>query len=254
MMLRGIYTAAMGMLVEEAKVNTTANNLANVDTAGYKKDSLVFSTYLKKEIYRTESLTDKQNRSAIGTLESGVVLDESQAYFSQGAIEMTNRQYDFALKGDGFFSIETDDGRRYYTRNGQWHRNNEDFLVDSVGNYILNDAGERITINEQIFVAADGSITQEGVLTGRIAVVQFEDNTGLRKVGDNYYAETEFSGEPQQNFVASVIQGGYERANVNAVREMLNLITAQRHFEITQRVITTEDQLLDAAVNRVGRV
>lgn len=199
-------------------------------------------------------MTDKQDRTAIGRLESGVVLDESQAYFSQGAIEMTNRQYDFALKGDGFFTVETADGRRYYTRNGQWHRNNEDFLVDSIGNYILTDAGERIKANEQIFVAADGSITQEGVLTGRIAVVQFEDKTGLRKVGDNYYAQTDFSGEPQQNFTASVIQGGYERANVNAVREMLNLITAQRHFEITQRVITTEDQLLDAAVNRVGRV
>ena len=253
-MLRGIYTAAMGMLVEEAKVNTSANNLANVDTAGYKKDSLAFSTYLKREIFRTESLTDEQKRTPMGKMESGVVLDEAQAYFSQGAIEMTNREYDFALKGDGFFTVETTDGSRYYTRNGQWHRNNENFLVDSVGNYILTDAGERITINDQLFVGSDGSITQEGVLTGRIAVVQFEDNTGLRKVGDNYYAQTEFSGEPDQNFTASVIQGGYERANVNAVREMLNLITAQRHFEITQRVITTEDQLLDAAVNRVGRV
>ncbi len=253
-MLRGIYTAAMGMLVEEAKVNTTANNLANVDTAGYKKDSLVFSTYLKQEMFRTESLTDKQKKYPIGKMESGVVLDESQAFFSQGTIEMTNRQYDFALKGDGFFTVETADGRRYHTRNGQWYKNNENFLVDSVGNYILTDAGERITINDQIFVASDGSITQEGVLTGRIAVVEFEENTGLRKVGDNYYAQTDFSGEPEQNFTATVIQGGYERANVNAVREMLNLITAQRHFEITQRVITTEDQLLDAAVNRVGRV
>ncbi|MEA1884829.1 MAG: flagellar hook-basal body protein [Thermotogota bacterium] len=253
-MLRGIYTAAMGMLVEEAKVNTTANNLANVDTAGYKKDSLVFSTYLKQEIYRTESLSEEQKRSNIGKMESGVVLDESQAFFSQGAIEMTNRQYDFALQGDGFFTVEREDGRQYYTRNGQWHRNSENFLVDSVGNYLLTDGGERITINDQIFVASDGSITQEGVLTGRIAVVQFDDNTGLRKVGDNYYSQTEFSGEPEQNFSATVVQGGYERANVNAVREMLNLITAQRHFEITQRVVTTEDQLLDAAVNRVGRV
>ena len=253
-MLRGIYTAAMGMLVEEAKVNTTANNLANVDTPGFKKDTLAFSTYLKQEIFRTESLTDEQRRYPIGKMESGVVLDESQAYFSQGAIEMTNRPYDFALQGDGFFTVETPEGRQYYTRSGQWHRNNEDFLVDSVGNYLLTDAGERIQLNDDIQVAPDGSITQEGVLTGRVAVVQFEDNTGLRKVGDNYYAQTEFSGEPEQNFTATVIQGGYERANVNAVREMLNLITAQRHFEVTQRVITTEDQLLDAAVNRVGRV
>ena len=253
-MIRGIYTAAMGMLVEEAKVNTTANNLANVDTAGFKKDSLAFSTYLKKEMFRTESLTDEQKKYPIGKMESGVALDESQTYFSQGAIEMTGREFDFALKGDGFFTIEKADGSRYYTRNGQWYKNNEGYLVDSVGNYVLTDADERIMITDQIFVASDGSITQEGVLTGRIAVVQFENNTGLRKVGDNYYAQTDFSGEPAQNFTSSVIQGGYERANVNAVREMLNLITAQRHFEVTQRVITTEDQLLDAAVNRVGRV
>lgn len=253
-MIRGIYTAAMGMLAEEARVNTTANNLANAETAGFKKDTLAFSTYLKREIFRTESLTDEQNRYAIGKMESGVVLDESQAYFSQGSVVQTGREYDFALNGQGFFTVETDDGGRYYTRNGQWHRNHEGFLVDCVGNYLLTDSDEKIMINDQMRVSSDGSITQNGVLTGRIAVVEFEDQTGLRKVGDNYFAQTPFSGEPRQNFTSEVIQGSYERANVNAVREMLNLITAQRHFEITQRVITTEDQLLDAAVNRVGRL
>jgi len=253
-MIRGIYTAAMGMLAEEARVNTTANNLANVDTAGYKKDSLAFSTYLKKEIFRTESISDEQKMIPIGKMESGIVLDESRTYFSQGAIEMTAREYDFALKGSGFFTVETEDGMRYYTRNGQWNKNNQGFLVDGKGNYILNDADERILLGEFTTIASNGSITENGVLTGRLAVVDFERDIGLRKVGDNYYAQTSFSGEPIQNFSSSIIQGGYERANVNAVKEMVNLINAQRHFEITQRIITTEDQLLDAAVNRVGRL
>jgi len=253
-MIRGIYTAAMGMLAEEARVNTTANNLANVETAGFKKDTLAFSTYLKREMFRTESLTNEQKRYAIGKMESGVVLDESQTYFSQGSIVQTGREYDFALNGEGFFTVETTDGDRYFTRNGQWHRNHEGYLVDGSGNFLLTDSDERIMITDQMRVSSNGAITQNGVLTGRIAVVEFEEQTGLRKVGDNYYAQTSFSGEPGQNFTSQVIQGAYERANVNAVREMLNLITAQRHFEITQRVITTEDQLLDAAVNRVGRV
>ncbi|HOO33144.1 MAG TPA: flagellar basal-body rod protein FlgF [Thermotogota bacterium] len=253
-MIRGIYTAAMGMLAEESKVNNISNNLANVDTAGFKKDGLAFSTYLKKEIFRNESEDHFNKRTNVGKMESGVVLDESKPWFEQGAIEMTGSEYDFAITGEGFFTVETADGRTYYTRNGQWHRDNENFLVDSVGNYVLNDAGERITIEEGFRVDQDGSIYENGVLTGRIDLVTFDNPDGLRKVGNNYFAATDYSGPSQQNFDATVVQGGFERANVNAVKEMVNLINAQRHFEIAQRVITTEDQLLDAAVNRVGKV
>jgi flagellar hook-basal body protein len=123
-----------------------------------------------------------------------------------------------------------------------------------VGNYILNDAGERISVEGEFLVDQDGSIFENGVLTGRIDLVNFANPEGLRKVGNNYFAQTDFSGEAQQSFTATIVQGGYERANVNAVKEMVNLINAHRHFEIAQRVITTEDQLLDAAVNRVGKV
>lgn len=253
-MIRGIYTAAMGMLAEESRVNNISNNLANVDTAGYKKDGLAFSTYLKKEIFRTQSENHKQDMLPIGKMESGVVLDESMPYFSQGTIEMTDSEYDFAITGDGFFTVETADGRTYHTRNGQWHRDNDDFLVDSVGNYILSDAGEKIQIEGDFMVDQDGSIYENGVLTGRIDLVNFSNPEGLRKVGNNYYAQTVFSGEAKEDFATTIIQGGYEKANVNAVQEMVNLINAQRHFEIAQRVITTEDQLLDAAVNRVGKV
>ncbi len=253
-MIRGIYTAAMGMLAEESRVNTISNNLANVDTAGFKKDSLAFSTYLKKEIFRNEAENHLGKRTPVGKMESGVVLDESRPYFEQGTVEMTGSAYDFAITGDGFFTVETADGRTYYTRNGQWHRDSEDFLVDSVGNYILNDAGERISVEGEFLVDQDGSIFENGVLTGRIDLVNFANPEGLRKVGNNYFAQTDFSGEAQQSFTATIVQGGYERANVNAVKEMVNLINAHRHFEIAQRVITTEDQLLDAAVNRVGKV
>jgi flagellar basal-body rod protein FlgG len=253
-MIRGIYTGAMGMLAEEARVNNISNNLANVDTAGFKKDSLTFSTYLKKEIFRNQTENHRQKLVPIGTLDSGVVLDESRPYFKQGAVEMTGNEYDFAITGDGFFSVETADGNTYYTRNGQWHRDGDDFLVDSVGNYVLNNAGERITIEDGIRVDRDGSLYENGVLTGRIDLVTFPNPERLRKVGNNYFAQTAFSGEAEESFSSVVIQGGFERANVNAVEEMVNLINAQRHFEIAQRIITTEDQLLDAAVNRVGKV
>src|SRR6056297_1465491 len=112
-MLRGIYTAAMGMLAEEAKVNETSNNLANVETAGFKKDRTTFKTYLMKQIERTDVENNRIVRTPIGKLESGVVLDDTEPYFKQGDITYSGNSLDMALKGEGFFTVENANGEKY---------------------------------------------------------------------------------------------------------------------------------------------
>lgn len=251
-MVRGIYTALMGMLVDQAIVDNTANNLANVDTTGYKKDSQAFRSYLQYEILRVEPERGRQKLTALGTLERGVTLDEVRTDQTQGAVESTEVNTDFALQGDGFFSIEGKSGESYFSRNGNGKIDAQGFLTNSNGDYFLNDAGDRILFSSNTVVDRVGNIIQDGVIQGRLAVVRFENPRYLIKSGYTYFRATEQSGVAQPDLMTTVHQGFEEKATVNAVREMINLINAQKHFDLNQKVIMTQDALMDSAINKVG--
>jgi len=156
------------------------------------------------------------------------------------------------VEGNAFFTVEGIDGQNLYTRNGEWKINNEGILVDNIGRYILNDAGERINFAEAAGIDYNGNIIENNIITGRIGTVSFQDSEKLLKIGNNYFVPTKASGDPAQDFESRIFQGYIEKSNVDALREMVNLIEAQRHFDIAQRVITTEDALLDAAINKAG--
>ncbi len=251
-MVRGIYTAVMGMLVDQAIVDNASNNLANVDTTGFKRDTQAFRSYLQHEILRIEAEDGRQKRTPLGTLERGVTLDEVRTDQSQGAVDMTEVNTDFAIDGEGFFAIRRPNGEVYYTRNGNAKINVQGILVNHNNDPFLNDAGETIPFTAFSLVDNQGNILQDGVIQGRLGLYSFESARHLEKVGYTLYKPTPRSGEPQADFESAVYQGYQEKATVNAISEMVTLIAAQRHFDIAQKVITTEDQLLDAAINKVG--
>jgi len=255
-LVRGLYIATMGMLLDEAKLNNLANNLANVDTAGYKSDRLAFRTYLEREIYRREPHPEQSKVALrrIGKLEMATVLDEVRMDMSHGRIEETGSPYDLAIKGDGFFAV-TNGENIYFTRNGNFYRDAQGRLVTSEGYRLLDTRGNTIVVGFNDYIAPDGTVRGPSEEPRSvIGVYQFENPAGLRKIGYTMFVTTVESGEPVLVGNPSLMVGFLERSNVEPLREMVKMIEAQRHFEISQRVITTTDALLDQVVNQVGRL
>lgn len=220
-----------------------ANNLANVNTSGYKADRVVnetFSTLFLQNLQNGRPLGDL----AMGTRVAGVVTD-----FSQGPLRASQNALDIALVGDGFFVVETPQGQAY-TRTGQLSRTADGYLVTQRGDFLLDINGQRIFVGDR-----DPSISKEGVVTrkdgtysGQIAVATL-DVEQARKAGDNLWVGTETSRQPAGTLVR---QNFYEASGVSSVKEMVEMITTLRSYETSQRVIQSIDGTLDRAVNSVG--
>lgn len=265
-MLRGLYTAASGMLARDMQQDAIANNLANVNTTGYKRDQAVFRdfpTFLKHRMNDDVLVTQHGHidfQPAIGLLGTGTTVDDIFTHFEQGQLQQTDNTFDLALWGDGFFAVQTDNGEKY-TRNGNFTLNSEGELVTMQGYNVLDVNGNPINIlfNDVAF-APDGTVIAVSQDSNdpitNIKIVQFDDNRGLKKIGENLFVETEYSGEPVLAGTpqVEVRQGYVERSNVNIVTEMVQMIEVQRAYEANQKVILNHDNLLGKAVNEVGRI
>jgi len=246
-MYRGVYTAAMGMLVDLTKIDTLSNNLANVETNGYKADALAFKTYWEKEIYRIKPEPENRevNVKKIGKLEQAVILDEVRTRFEQGVLEQTNVPTHLAIQGDVFFAVRKGN-EVYYTRNGEFIRDVNGRLVNTQGYYLLDRNGRELIVPENISVDETGNILNEnGNVVGTIGIYSLQNP---RKIG-----ETLFTGEAQlaqENF--RILPGYIEKSNVNVVREMVKMIEAHRHYEATSKTIVVHDELLNKVINNVG--
>ena len=246
-MYRGVYTAAMGMLVDLTKIDTLSNNLANVETNGYKADALAFKTYWEKEIYRIKPEPENRevNVKKIGKLEQAVILDEVRTRFEQGVLEQTNVPTHLAIQGDVFFAVRKGN-EVYYTRNGEFIRDVNGRLVNTQGYYLLDRNGRELIVPENISVDETGNILNEnGNVVGTIGIYSLQNP---RKIG-----ETLFTGEAQlaqENF--RILPGYIEKSNVNVVREMVKMIEAHRHYETTSKTIVVHDELLNKVINNVG--
>ncbi|WP_456400652.1 flagellar hook-basal body protein [Mesoaciditoga sp.] len=227
----GFYTATMGMLVEQAQVDTISNNLANVNSPGYKSDSISFKAMMKRPLYEANEFEKKK---FIGDTYNAVVVDTVQPNMQEGTIKETHGKFDYAIEGRGFFAVR--DGKRIlYTRNGSFGVSEQGYLVDKFGREVLN-----------------ASLTPVNVLNGeKPAVFDVKNEEKLQKVGDTSFVPTKESGKFILKPDAKVLNGYLEMSNVNVVRQMVDLINAYRHYEISQRVITTEDTLFSTAL-RVG--
>ncbi|HWR29417.1 MAG TPA: flagellar basal-body rod protein FlgF [Negativicutes bacterium] len=251
-LIRGIYIAASGMLVESLRADVTANNLANVNTAGFKKDFAVMKDYASRQIKR---INDGEQTPEIGTMGAGAWIDTIATSYSTGIVRNTNNSLDFALEGKGFFTIETPAGVRY-TRNGTFTRSGNGDLVTQDGNRVLGLTGP-INLSGtgqagKVTVAEDGRLFLDGVENNTFMLNGFEDETRLRKEGSSLFRPPE--GVQAQQVNPIVRQGYLELSNVNVISEMVNMIAGFRAYETNSKVVQTHDTLLDKAVNEVARV
>jgi len=251
-MIRGLYTAAAGMKAEAARQEAITNNMANIETAGFKKDLAVLRSARERAVVRIgdgEGLP--AGRPVIGSLGKGALVDRFYTLHEQGGLRETGAAFDLALEGEGFFVVETPGGPRY-TRNGAFSLDAGRYLIDNHGHWVLGTEGRLQVAAGEIQIDAAGRVMSNGVQQGQLRLVSFADRDGLQKEGDNLFAAE--AGLAQQPFNGQVRQGFLESSNVEALAEMVKMLAAQRAYETSQRVLLAQDELLGKAVNEVGVV
>ncbi len=245
------------MINEQNRMDTLANNLANVNTTGFKKEgatSQAFGDILKYEIKdKSEYYLTKR----MGVTNPGVRIGENYTDWSEGALHETDNTFDLALSGPGFFRIQFTDKEGVtsikYTRDGSFTLNQLGELVTKDGDYVLSDTGAHIVLNPTMMAGINttGQIYQDDVLVATIGTTDFADYNYLEHYGENLWQTVEGATEQPAN--TSILSGYLEQSNVNTVEEMVNMIAIQRQYESNQRVITTIDNTLQIAANDLGR-
>jgi flagellar basal-body rod protein FlgG len=236
------------MLLQRRMMEVITNNIANADTTGYKKETLVSHSFDAVMIQR---INDAPSPSRVGPLALGTQVDESYTDFSAGGLENTGRSTDLALAGDAFFVMQTPAGERY-TKSGAFIVSQQGFLVDGNGNFLLGEDGPIYVGGDDFLVSEEGDVLVGGAVADRIRVASFEDNLALRKQGDNlYFAAAEPLAAPG-NY--AVKQGFLETSNVDVAREMVDMISVYRTYESNQKMLTMIDEIAGKAVNDIGRL
>jgi flagellar basal-body rod protein FlgG len=254
-MVRGLYTSALGMITQMQRMDVITNNIANVNTTGFKRDHVAaqsFSERLTKKIEDPAVLRLFQN-IPIGRLNQGVFIDEVYTDFTSGTLRETGGALDVALVSRGFFCVSVNGAggaRELYTRDGSFSLGSDGLLVTRDGGRVLGQNGEIRLPNGEIAIDERGAITVNGEYIDTLRITDFEDARTLRKNGDNYYSTTADS--RQAAFTGSVVQGFLENANVQTVKEMVELIALSRAYEANSKMIQTHDQTMGRAVNDIA--
>lgn len=262
-MMKGLYTAASGMKVQQTNVDVIANNLANVNTAGYKRTQADFQDLLYVILKEPGAQTQNGFATPSGVqIGSGAELVSTTKVFTPGVLEQTERALDVAILGDGFFEVDLPNGQKGYTRDGGLRVDGSGQLVTAQGFRISPAITIDNAADKNITIAPDGTITVRDTITnattnlGTLQVARFANPAGLRSGGGNLLYETASSGtptlaQPGQGGTGTLGQSMLERSNVNVVNELVNLITAQRAYEMNSRAIRVGDEMLSDASNLV---
>lgn len=250
-----LYSAATGMEAQQLNLNTIANNLANVNTPGFKRSKIEFQDLLYQK--PRESGTDAGGGNIVPTgveVGNGSRVASTSKVFTQGQLSQTGEKLDVAIQGDGFFEVQRADGTVAYTRDGSFKLNAQGQVVTVDGMPVLSGFQPIPAGATSIAIAEDGQVTvqtADGTQNFRLTLTRFANPAGLRSLGGNLLAETAASGTPEigqpgeQGF-GSTIQGYVENSNVNIVEEMVNLIIAQRAYEINSKSIQASDEMLQS--------
>ncbi len=257
-MIRSLYTAATGMKANQLYIDNISNNLANVNTTGFKKSKLEFQELLYQTLVDPGSGAVEGSKSPAGLqLGLGVRSASNQKIFSQGNLQETKNSFDMAITGTGFFQVQLPSGEVAYTRDGSLKVASDGALVTSSGLPLepaitIPDGAQNVMISDSgkvsVFMTDTGS-TED---LGQIETARFLNEGGLRSLGSNLYQISPASGEPEvgipgNNGLGTLKQGFVEASNVELVEEMVNMIVAQRAYEISSKAIQTSDSMLQLA-------
>jgi len=252
----GLRTSASGMKAQQLMVDTIANNLANVNTTGFKRSRVSFEDVLYETLEgaRTVNPNDSQTIAPV-QIGKGVRLAAIMRLHTQGAPEQTGRPLDVAIEGDGFFQVEKPDGTTAYTRDGSFSISDTGAMVTNGGykvlpNVTLPQDVQGVTVSPSGMISATNGSGQP-VDLGRIELARFVNPSGLMSLGENLYAETAASGQPvtgfpQEQGFGRVLQGMLESSNVEIVTEMTDMIAAQRAYEINAKAIRAGEDMMQA--------
>lgn len=247
-MIRGIYTGASGMLAESMRTDVISNNLANVNTAGFKKDIAVSKDFGSMLITR---INDGAESPVIGSTGLGVMIDEVATIHSSGTVRNTGNDFDMAIDGKGFFAVDTPQGVRY-TRNGTFAKNIQGELINQDGYRVLGQNGPIRIQGSKMVVSDDGGVSVDNKQVGKLRLVEFDNEKQLVKEGASLFVAS--PGQVAKPATGAVRQGSLEMSNVNVIGEMVNLISNYRTYEVNGKVVQSHDHLLDKAVNEVGKL
>jgi flagellar basal-body rod protein FlgF len=243
----GMYLAAAGALVQQLRLEVLANNVANINTIGYKGDRSIFR--IPEE---TEPQTFETPIEGIQSLSPYAPPFATVIDFSQGAIRQTGNALDVAIDGSGFFPIQTPDGIQY-TRQGNFTLDAEGVLVTQDGHAVLGEGGA-ITLEEgTVAIDMEGGVYVNGDEVGRLQIVDFPDRNVLKKAGNGRFAVTDAALQGQRPENTTLNQGHIETANVNPVQAMTEMIETSRAFEAYQKVIPSADEATSTSINDVGK-
>lgn len=262
-MLNGLFSAASGMFNQQTKLDVIAGNVANAAVPGYKGERAIFRAF--PHLLRVQEQRFDDEPRALGKLGGGAKLDDITTNFAGGQIVATNQSEDLAIFGEGFFHLESPDGE-FLSRNGSFYRDNQGFLRNSDGNYVVGENGRIQIVESDFHVNDQGEIfvertetTPEGRAITRTARVdqlklsRIENLDRLERLGNSLYFRPTAQELPVDPMRTRIGQGYLEMANVNAIEESIKMVDTFRIYEASQRLVQATDDTLDMLINRVGR-
>ena len=253
--INAMHVAKTGLNAQQVRMQIISNNLANVNTNGFKKDRANFESLLYQVIRSSGAQTSVDTELTSGfSVGTGVNIVNSNKLHSQGSIVSTDNSLDLAIDGGGFFQVLLPDGQIVYTRNGAFSRNDEGVLTTNSG-FIIQPEIAIPAEATKINVSADGIISVqvpgqvEAQEVGQLQLADFQNRRGFEPIGENFYVETIASGPPilENPFAAGfgkLVQGSLEASNVNVVQELVDMIETQRAYEVNSKAITSVDEML----------
>lgn len=258
-----LWVSKTGLSAQDTNMSTISNNLANVNTTGFKRDRAVFQDLLYQINRQPGGLSTANSELPSGLqLGTGVRVVGTAKQFSQGNLNITEQPLDMAVNGRGFFQVLMPDGEIAYTRDGQFQLNADGDLVNPDGytlepNINVPENATNITIGKDGTVSAVVDNQATPVNLGEITLVDFINPQGLQAIGNNLFRETNASGDPAEGEpgiggLGTIEQGMTEASNVEVVEELVNMITTQRAYEMNSKVVSSTDQMLQFVTNNIG--